>query len=223
MKRSFRLLPLVVVIACGGEAEIERETADNETQTTGSELAGSTDPTNQTHDRDRAQFTAATAQTDKAMGKGSKIIYGSLADWDQDGDRQLTLVEFKAGLKKHDVYGKWDTDGSGGLVDREYQNALFNAWDSNRDGIVDSFEFRDSASHWVGRDVTYGAFADWDLDGDMEIVAAEFDKGVKKYHFFESYDADGNGEISDQEYQTALFNAWDMDGDQRIDAVEYRW
>lgn len=233
MRRMIKILPLVVATACGGEAEIDPQTADNDghMETTGSEYASgdSSDYANSDvtsdYDSDTSHSSATTnaAGTDKSMSKGSTAIYGTLADWDGDGDKELTIAEFKTGLTKHNVYGKWDSDGNGELIDREYQTALFNAWDTNGDEIVDSYEFRDNASHWVASDVTYGTFADWDLDGNQEIIAAEFNKGVKKYHFFESYDADGNGEITDLEYQTALFNAWDLDGDQRIDAAEYRW
>ncbi|SFH27415.1 hypothetical protein [Modicisalibacter xianhensis] len=68
------------------------------------------------------------------------------------------------------------------------QDAGFNEWDSNSDGVVDYEEFD------AGFD-DEGVFDSWDANDDNMLDENEFGEGV-----FNTYDEDGNGDLSEDEY-----------------------
>lgn len=88
----------------------------------------------------------------------------SFADYDDNGDKQLSKDEFYGSIADAGTYSDWDTSGDG-LIDEEEFSELgydwdYDAWDVNTDGYVDSGEFYD------GYYANYDADEDGHWDGD---------------------------------------------------------
>lgn len=65
---------------------------------------------------------------------------GTFEDYDGDGDRELTLVEFQDA--SDEVHADWDGDSDGELTDKEFESSLYEAWDLNGDGVIDHYELK---------------------------------------------------------------------------------
>jgi len=70
---------------------------------------------------------------------------------------------------------------------------------------------------------SYGELAEWDTDNDAQISKEEFDRRLREHAVFDDWDGDGDGEATDREFVTGLYEAWDVDGDEVVDVYEYRW
>ena len=65
-----------------------------------------------------------------------------------------------------------------------------------------------------------GAMEDFDGDGDMMLNDAEFGEAEGNRRFL-SYDADGDGTVTEDEFRAGEFRRYDRDGDSMIDDEEY--
>lgn len=104
------------------------------------------------------------------------------------------------------------------------ERSNFGAWDTNADGMLDNNEFRTRFNDgaWYG---------DWDGDRNGTVSKEEFGtvntawgdapEGVDTNGVFDTWDADKDGMIRNEEAATGAFTAWDRDRNNTIDNNEF--
>jgi Ca2+-binding EF-hand superfamily protein len=150
-------------------------------------------------------------------------IYGTFADWDTDGDKQLSLAEIQKGVDESGLFAAWDVDGDGKISEIEFWAGMFAAWDLDADNSIDLYEFNAGHTAWLPEWRVYGRFSDWDEDNDKELSLLEFRDGVATTTVFDDWDTNNDSYLTSDEYSRALIGAWDADGDGQIEMVEYGW
>ncbi len=116
--------------------------------------------------------------------------------------------------------GCGDDDSPAASVDETVDE--FTTLDTSGDSYLDT----DEIAEWVD---DKGTFRSWDEDVDSEL-----DRDEIAGNAFSLWDSDGNGTVSQQEWQTAtdlwypsganfrVYSDWDGDGDSELDADEFR-
>lgn len=102
------------------------------------------------------------------------------------------------------AYNDWNTDGAAGINQQEWndgwgRSGTFDRFDGNSDGIVDQNEINagfadDNRSAFNDR---FGSdyYNSWDADGDGGLSETEWNDGV-----YGGYDRDGSGMIEESEF-----------------------
>jgi hypothetical protein len=112
------------------------------------------------------------------------------------------------------LYDTWDADRSGMLDSREFTagpyeswyGSAYNTWDQDGDGFITDDEFG-VAPHWPG--MTDGErLTDWDADASGSLEQDEVDTGA-----FERWDRNGEGLIGEDELYAGTYESLDSDGD----------
>lgn len=104
------------------------------------------------------------------------------------------------------------------------QRGDFAAWDTNSDGMLDNNEFRTRFNDG-------GWYGDWDGDRNGTLSKEEFGtvntawgdapEGVDTNGLFDTWDADEDGLVGNDEAATGAFSAWDRDRNNRVDTNEF--
>lgn len=158
-----------------------------------------------------------------------------LAAMDKDGDGKVSLAEFKKRAAPFH-FPVWDTDRNGTLSPEELRTSeiswatdtqidkIFKAIDSDSSGAISVDEFR------ARKKQAPMLLADWDEDGLVSYD--EFSRQNRRYHergqmklVFDTFDRDGNGRLSQNEFTerpVAMdFIDRDTNGDRLIDKEEF--
>ncbi|MEM6841441.1 MAG: hypothetical protein AAF632_04390 [Bacteroidota bacterium] len=109
-------------------------------------------------------------------------------------------------------YGDWDADNDSALNEDEFFNGFYRVWDFDKNETVNEEEFIKAAENlFVNYEFgEYGAFSDWDADGNGELTKSEFTQGMNNII---SSDAG-------QESANRLMTIWDLDNDKKIERIE---
>lgn len=109
-----------------------------------------------------------------------------------------------------------------GLLDADRDD--FGTWDANADGFLDENEFRTRFSDGQ-------LYGDWDSDRDRNISTAEWGTvnttwgdapgGVDTNGLFDTWDADEDGLIDNNEMSTGVYDTWDVDDNNMVDTNEF--
>lgn len=101
-----------------------------------------------------------------------------------------------------------------------FAQSMFDDWDVNRDGMLDSNEFRTGFNNgdWFG---------DWDRDRDRRLSRDEF--GVEAANWclddddgvFNLWDGDDDGFLTSDEFADGAFGQWDRNRDSLLSDDEY--
>ncbi len=102
------------------------------------------------------------------------------------------------------TFSSWDTDANRDLSEDEFgagahQGAAWTMWDTDANTTLDQEEF-DTA---FGQEDWYeeGSFDQWDADGDGELSREEWHSGV-----FQAMDENNDGRITEDEFSDGLFH-----------------
>jgi Ca2+-binding EF-hand superfamily protein len=179
--------------------------------------------------------TVVAAEAIKKGVESTVEFEESLAAMDKDGDGTVTLAEFKKRTAPFH-FPVWDTDQNGTLSPEELRTSeiswatdqqiqkIFKAIDSDGNGTISVDEFR------ARKKQAPMLLADWDEDGNLSYD--EFSRQNGRYHergqmklVFETFDRDGNGQLSRDEFteKPAAMGFIDRDtnGDSLVDKKEF--
>ena len=141
------------------------------------------------------------------------------ASWDGDRNRTLNETEFTAAARDRG-YSRWNTTADAGLDEKELGTGLFAMWDRDHNSQLTDAEWREGARRWYEGD-TYGDWGAWNTNGDGYLDTTEFNAGLGRTGLFNTWDADRNGMIAENEFGRGLFGRWDANRDQSVDANEW--
>ncbi|MGD8606939.1 MAG: hypothetical protein PVH21_06575 [Myxococcales bacterium] len=65
----------------------------------------------------------------------------SFADWDLDGDGMLSVIELGDGALRSQIFDAYDLNHDGIIETREASGYLFSHWDRNHDGVIEVSEW----------------------------------------------------------------------------------
>jgi Ca2+-binding EF-hand superfamily protein len=145
-------------------------------------------------------------------------------DFDANRDGMITQDEFSAGLDKSGAWDAWDVNDDRKLSEREVDAAVYRAFDINDSGNWDQAELEAYADYVLGGQGSVGPanFADYayaDEDGrtmsPQEFVAMMDERGRK------DFDMDGDGELTADEFQQSVMKAYDRNDSGRLEQNEF--
>ncbi len=140
--------------------------------------------------------------------------------WDVDTDTRMNPVEFythTADLLGVDGY---DRDNDGGLSPSETAAFVFNAWDADRDKVLDEDEWGFGAEGWYPGQAAFGSFVSWDENKDGRITPVEWILQFEKDGVFDAWNLDGDRRLYDHEVALGLFRMYDGNKDGQLDERE---
>jgi len=148
---------------------------------------------------------------------GEDVAY---AQWDTDGNRMLSREEFGPWYADRRVFTDWDADDEEGLNRDEFAGGLVGEWDEDDSDRLNETEWSTGAQRVFG-DTEYGAFADWDADGDSELDANEVAEGFETHGLYDRVDGDRDALIDDEELADWFFDLFDANDDDELDTTEW--
>lgn len=172
------LVSLLAVAGCADEPDVEPGAADSDVT------------------EDVADFDTLDANED------SSLDADELAEWTDDVG----------------TFEEWDIDSDSELDTDEISRNTFEVWDQDRDGIISEEEWQRSAQTWYPNDPDLIVFQDVDGDGDSEIDADEFAEGFDFSVLGESWTSDS---LDKEAFGTAYFELFDADNDGQVSEAEW--
>ena len=149
-------------------------------------------------------------------GAASAQLFGDTYGTDLDYDR------FNAGFGETGYYNALDRDRDTMLNESEYATGVYSDLDRDNDVLISEDEFTQGNTRYFGDSYGGGAFTDYDADASGFIDQTEFrnyyDSGYNDD--FVSFDGDGDGMLTSDEYSTGLYGRGDRDQNQVISIEE---
>lgn len=143
------------------------------------------------------------------------------ADWDNDGNLELTQEEFQTGFSGTGMFDAWDRDDDVGLSEGEFATGVYSDWDMDNDMQITEEEYTLGAERWYGPDYDT-AFADYDLDSSGYIDTNEFGDAWDS-EYYTRWDADSDALLTEDEYTTGIYDTADVDSNKVITVEEEGW
>lgn len=144
----------------------------------------------------------------------------AFAEWDEDGDEALSEEEFDSWWEEEQLLAEWDSDGNETLSEEEFTSGLVLRWDSNSDEVLDQDEWNTFAEG-LGDEDERGAWSEWDRDGNGELDHSEFQEAFQRYELFAEVDTNDDGVANYEELREWFFETFDTDGDGEISPDEW--
>ncbi|WP_147115257.1 PRC-barrel domain-containing protein [Tateyamaria sp. syn59] len=135
------------------------------------------------------------------------------SDIDTDGNLELSSVEFQN--YSGELFGLWDADSDGMIVEQEFLGGLYDTWDDDADGLLTEAEYSDGWDLWFDDYETIGYGG---LDRDGYLTEDEFNDGFMEARLFDNW---SDGELGQEEFATVLYGVYDSDDNLTISQVEY--
>ena len=142
----------------------------------------------------------------------------ALAGWDADGDGRVGDEEFDQRFEEG--FTEWDVDDDGALGPAETADAFRAFFDRNRDQIVDRGEWASGVARWDFESVNWGEWGSWDADGDGEVSESEWRDGWIR-EIRPAWDGDGDGAVRREDLRERFRTLLDDDGDGVINIDEW--
>lgn len=153
----------------------------------------------------------------QALDQDTTTAAGEFDTLDADGDSYLDEDEIAEYANKA-AFEPWDADADSEIDRDEIVGNAFWLFDADGDGAVTQAEWEDGATRWLPSGTVIVPVADHDADGDSELDEDEFT---------EAYDADALGEdwvdvpLDEQEFADRYFELYDADDDGKVTEQEF--
>ena len=164
----------------------------------------------------RKTFAMTAAAALLAASGASAQMFGDTigTDYDRTG--------FDSGFAETGLYDAFDRDDDTMLNESEYATSVYRDIDRNRDLQITEDEFTAGNERYFGGEYAGGAFTDYDVDASGYVDQSEFrnyyDSGYNDD--FVSFDGDGDGMLTSEEYNTGLYGRADRDQNTMISIEE---
>lgn len=140
------------------------------------------------------------------------------ATLDANGDSYLDVDEVAEWADDAGVFSAWDVDADSELDPDEITGNAFELWDADGNGTVSQEEWETGVDLWYPNDAEPIVFSDLDNDGDSEVDADEFAEHVDLSPLGESWTADS---FDEQTFRNAYFELYDQDNDGQVSELEW--
>lgn len=142
----------------------------------------------------------------------------AFATLDESGDSFLDADEVAEWVDERGVFGVWDIDEDSELDRDEIAGNAFELWDSDGSGRIDEDEWERGTELWYPDDNSPVVLADVDGDGDSELDADEFTEAVDASILGERWSTDT---LDERTFKVAYFELYDADDDGRVSEMEW--
>lgn len=140
------------------------------------------------------------------------------ATLDANGDSYLDVDEVAEWADDAGVFSAWDADADSELDPDEITGNAFELWDADANGTVSQEEWETGADLWYPNEAEPIVFSDLDNDGDSEVDRDEFAEHVDLSPLGESWTADS---FDEQTFSTAYFELYDQDNNGQVSELEW--
>lgn len=136
---------------------------------------------------------------------------------DANGDSYLDADEIDESSDR--LFDAWDADADSELDPDEIAGNAFKLWDADNSGTVLESEWKSATELWYPSNSELVVFSDWDADGDSELDADEFSERFDLSALGESWTQDS---FNKSTFKNAYFELYDSDDDGKVTEVEWR-
>jgi sporulation protein YlmC with PRC-barrel domain len=137
----------------------------------------------------------------------------SYSELDRSGDQQLDEREFEQISRR--TFDTWDANADRRMSQREFHDALFAAMDGDSDNRLTQEEYRSGARGWFDQG-QQPQFSSLDADGDGIVSEQEFDGSLQDANLLTAWDEQPEGGLDWAAYHAALFDLYDRDGNDQV-------
>ena len=156
---------------------------------------------------------AEEAETDTEVMEETAVVEddaGVMDNWDNE--------RFNTSFTETGRFAGWDENDDNLLDENEFYGSYYDTWDVNDDNILDENE-------WTTASRDYGVegqnWADWDVNKDNKLDENEFRTGAAKNNYYRDWDKNQDKMLDEREYSEGIFSTWDADRDGSITNDEY--
>lgn len=155
----------------------------------------------------------AAPPDDVAVGAASEF-----STLDASGDSYLDVDEVAEWVDDEGIFTAWDEDVDSELDRDDIAFNAFDLWDADKNGKVDAEEWKKGTDLWYPENATLAVFGDWDGDGDSELDRDEFTESFDLSPLGEGWQVETFDETT---FKTAYFQLYDSDGDGKVSEAEW--
>ena len=169
-----------------------------------------------------AALFAVICLTLAACGDGDDDDVAAPADdfatLDLSGDSYLDADEVAEWADDSGTFETWDADSDSELDRDEISGNAFELWDEDGDGTISEDEWKEGTELWYPDAVQHVTYGDWDGDGDSELDADEFSERFDMSALGESWQVET---FNEETFKKAYFELYDTDDDGRVSESEW--
>ena len=147
------------------------------------------------------------------------FVYNPFAHYDTNDNGSLDVQEVSETYPDN-FTDFWDTDGDGFLSKEEFYSTTLKNTDIDMDEHVSEDEWSDGYtsmySNWAE-----DSFSMFDESQNAFLNVDEWNQIFSESQWFETYDADNDTNVTEEEWDTGVFGDWDTDDDGQIDEDEF--
>ncbi|MDF1609404.1 PRC-barrel domain-containing protein [Hoeflea sp. YIM 152468] len=141
----------------------------------------------------------------------------SFSDLDTNRDQQVDRTEFQQ--VSNATFTDWDSDANQRISNDELHGGVFANWDRDSNGALSPNEYRTGSQAWLGTSAHPG-FSAIDADGNGSLNRQEFETAARDSTAFADWNTEGEG-VDMAGFHNALFKVYDKDRSDQVSRSDY--